>query len=101
MSTTEQTRARVHDLIEHITTGKLLQGFEKHYCETCVLSENGDPAQTREGKEANRQYETYFVENASFHDVRVGPVIADGNRSAYRSADGARPRPIQSPALLG
>jgi hypothetical protein len=76
-------RTRILDVIEHITTGRLLEGFEKHYCETCVLSENGDPEQTRRGKEANRQYEKYFVDNAEFHGVEVGPVIADGDRTAY------------------
>lgn len=83
MSTTDRNRQNVLDLIEHITTGKLLDGFEKHYCETCVMSENGIPDQTRTGKDVNREYETYFANNAEFHDVKVGPVIADGNVTAY------------------
>lgn len=83
MSNTDRNRQNILDLIEHITSGKLLDGFEKHYCETCVMSENGDPEQTRVGKAVNRQYETYFVENAEFHDVQLGPVIADGDTTAY------------------
>lgn len=84
MTTTDRNRTAVLDLIEHLTTGRLLDGFEKHYCETCVLSENGDPEQTRHGKEANRAYETYFAENAEWHGVELGPVLADGDHTAYR-----------------
>jgi len=83
MSHTERNRKNIHAVIEGITTGKLLEGFETYYCETCVLSENNDPEQTRHGKDANRQYEEYFVNNATFHGVEVGPVIADGDTTAY------------------
>ena len=83
MSETERNRKNVLDLIEHLTTGRLLDGFEKYYCETCVMSENGIPEQTRTGKAANREYETYFANNAEWHDVKVGPVLADGSYTAY------------------
>jgi hypothetical protein len=83
MSNTERNRANVLDLIEHLTTGRLLDGFEKHYCDACVMSENGDPEQTRHGKEANRQYETYFANNSEWHGVKLGPIVADGNTTAY------------------
>ena len=76
-------KARVLDLIEGITTGKLLEKFEHYYAEGVVMSENGDPAQTRVGKDANRQYETYFVENSEWFGVKVGPVLADGDTTAY------------------
>ena len=76
-------RANIHAVIEGITSGKLLEGFEKYYAENVVMSENGDPEQTRVGKQANREYENYFVANAEFHDVQVGPVIADGKTTAY------------------
>lgn len=79
----QNNRQRVEDLIKHITTGKLLDGFEKYYAEDVVMSENADPEQTREGKQANREYEQYFVNNATFHDVKVGPILADGDRTAY------------------
>jgi hypothetical protein len=86
MSSTDRNRTNIQAVIENICTGKLLEGFEKYYTENCVLSENDDPTQTREGKDANRQYETYFVNNAEFHGVDVGPVIADGNHTAYQMA---------------
>lgn len=76
-------RANVLAVIEGITTGKLLEGFEKYYAEEVIMSENGDPEQTRTGKAANREYEQYFVANAEFHGVSVGPVIADGKHTAY------------------
>ncbi len=80
---TDRNRANVLDLIEGITTGKLLDKFEQHYCETCVLSENGVDDPARHGKDKNRAYETYFVQNAEFHGVKVGAVIADGATTAY------------------
>jgi hypothetical protein len=83
VSNTDRNRQSVHDLIEHLITGRLLDGFERYYAEGCVLSENGDPAQTRHGKATNREYETYFANHAEWHGVRVGPVIADGDVTAY------------------
>lgn len=83
MSSTERNRQSLNDLIEHLLTGRLMDGFEKYYAESCVLSENGDPAQTREGKEVNRQYESYFAANAEWFGARLGPVIADGDTTAY------------------
>jgi hypothetical protein len=83
MSNTARNRANLLDLIEHLTTGRLLEGFEKHYAHDCTMSENGDPEQTRKGKDANREYETYFANHAEWHDVALGPVIADGDTTAY------------------
>ena len=83
MSNTERNRKSIQDIIEHVTTGRVLEAFEKYYDETVVMSENGDPEQTRTGKEANRGYETYFVENAVWHGVKVGPVLADGDVTSY------------------
>ncbi|MFT4623509.1 MAG: hypothetical protein ACI8PZ_002165 [Myxococcota bacterium] len=86
MSNTDRNRTNIKAVIHNICTGKLLEGFEQYYADDCVMSENDDPTQTREGKEANRQYETYFVQNAEFHGVEVGPVIADGDTTAYQMA---------------
>jgi hypothetical protein len=77
-------KARVLDLIHGITTGALLEKFEAYYADDVVMSENGDPEQTRSGKAFNREYETYFVINAEFHGVEVGPVLADGDHTAYQ-----------------
>ena len=80
---TARNRTNVLDLIEGITTGQLMAKFDEHYCETCVMSENGVDDPNRHGKAANRQYEQYFVDNAEFHGVKVGNVLADGNTTAY------------------
>lgn len=80
---TERNRKNLHDLIEGITTGRLMEGFEKHYCDHIVMSENGTDDPARHGKEKNRAYEQYFVDNAKWHGVKVGDVIADGNTTAY------------------
>ncbi|TVQ94209.1 MAG: hypothetical protein EA397_02585 [Deltaproteobacteria bacterium] len=76
-------KERVLDLIDGITSGKLLEKFEQYYAENVVMSENKDPEQTREGKVANREYETWFVNNSTWHGVEVGPVLADGDHTAY------------------
>lgn len=76
-------KSRVKDLIEGISSGALLEKFEKYYAEDVVMSENGDPEQTRVGKTKNREYENYFVNNATFHGVEVGPVLGDGDHTAY------------------
>jgi hypothetical protein len=83
MSNTEQNRAALLDMIEHIMTGRLLDGFAKHYHDDVVMSENNDPAQTTVGKEANTARETWFVTNATWHGVKLGPVMVDGDHSAY------------------
>lgn len=80
---TERNRTNLTAMINHIMTGTLLQGFEKYYAEDCVLCENADSEQTRVGKAANREYETYFVNNAEFHEVKLGPVLADGDHTSY------------------
>lgn len=83
MSLTDTNRKNLLDVIEHITTGRLMAGFEKYYAENIVMSENGADDPARHGKEKNRAYEQYFVDNATFHDARIGPVIADGAHTAY------------------
>lgn len=65
--------------------GRVLEGFELYYHPDVVMSENGDVDPNRQNKEANRQYETYFANNAQWHDMKVGNVIVDqaNNTSAY------------------
>ncbi len=84
MTTTETHRAALHDLIDGICTGRLLEVFDKCYADDVVMSENNDPEQTRTGKPTCRAYEEVFVQNATFHGVEVGPVIADGDTTTYR-----------------
>lgn len=80
---TETNRKNIQAVIEGITSGKLLEGFETYYAEDVVMTENGDPEQTRTGKPVCRDYEKAFVANAEFHDVRVGDIVADGDRTGY------------------
>ena len=80
---TESNRKNILAVIEGITTGRLMEGFEKYYAEDVVMSENGADDPTRHGKAKNRGYEQYFVDNSKWHGVKVGPVIADGNTTAY------------------
>jgi hypothetical protein len=83
MSTTETNRANLLSLIEGLTTGRLMEVFEKFYADDVVMSENGEEDPARVGKEANRGYEAYFAANAEWHGVKLGPVLADGDTSAY------------------
>lgn len=80
---TESNRTNLLDVIEHITTGRLMDGFDRYYHDDVVMSENGADDPARHGKAANRAYEQYFVDNATFHSASVGPVIADGPHTAY------------------
>ena len=76
-------KAKLQDMIDGIQSGKLMEKFEQYYADDVFMSENGRDEPNRHGKEANRQYEQYFVDNAEFHDVKVGPVIGDGNITGY------------------
>ncbi len=83
MSNTEKNRGLVLSLIEALTTGKLMSAFETLYAEDVVMSENGKEDPERVGKAKNRAYEQAFVDNAQWHGVKLGPVIADGDTTAY------------------
>ncbi len=84
MSTTETNRKNIQTVIESIQTGKLMEAFETYYADDVVMSENGVEDPARVGKEANRGYEQYFVDNSEWFGVRVDAVIADGNTTAYQ-----------------
>lgn len=83
MSTTETNKTNVQALIEGITTGRLLEAFERFYADDVVMSENGVHDEARVGKTKNRAYEEAFVGNSTWHGVKIGPVIADGDTTAY------------------
>jgi hypothetical protein len=83
MSTTDTNRALVHQLIEGVTSGRLLETFDALYADDVVMSENGAEDPARQGKAANRAYEQYFVEHSAWNGVKVGPVLADGDTTAY------------------
>lgn len=83
MSVTDTHRANLLALIEGITSGQLLEVFDRFYDDDVVMSENGEEDPNRVGKEKNRAYEQYFVENSEWFGARVGPVLADGEHTAY------------------
>ncbi len=83
MSSTETNRSNLQALIQGVTTGRLLEVFERYYDEDVVMSENGVHDEGRVGKAKNRAYEEVFVANAQWRGVKVGAVIADGNTTAY------------------
>lgn len=76
-------RAALTDLIDGICTGRLLEVFDRYYADDVVMQENAVDDPQRHGKAANRAYEQYFVENATFYGVKVGAVMVDGDHSAY------------------
>lgn len=77
-------KARILDLIEGMTTGKLMEKFEQYYADDVIMSENGADDEGRHGKDKNRAYEQYFVDNAEWHGAKVGPVIGDGEHTGYQ-----------------
>ena len=84
MSLTETHRTHINDIIAQISTGKLMDAFEKYYADDVVMSENGAEDPARVGKEANRGYEQYFVDHSEWFGIRVDAVLADGNTTAYQ-----------------
>ena len=78
-------RANLTHHIELMLSGKLMEGFEKYYHADVVMSENAVPDPNRIGKAPNTAYETYFADNATWHDAKVGQIIVDqdNNTSAY------------------
>lgn len=83
MTNTERNRKNLLELIEGLSTGRLLEMFDKHYADDVVMMENGEPDANRTSKAANRAYEEYFVNNAKWFGAKVGAVIVDGDHSAY------------------
>jgi ketosteroid isomerase-like protein len=67
-------RQRTEDIVEHIKQGKVLEAFEKHYADDCVMQENrNDPVH---GKDSNREREKQFL--ASVKEWKGFEVIALG-----------------------
>ncbi|MCA9494262.1 MAG: nuclear transport factor 2 family protein [Myxococcales bacterium] len=83
MSTTETNRRHLVELLEGLSTGRLMEVFEKFYADDVVMMENGEPDPARVGKAGNRTYEQYFADKAEWHGAKMGPVIVDGDHSAY------------------
>ena len=84
MSVTDTNRANLAALIEGISSGRLMEVFDTYYSDDIVMSENGAAEPSRVGKAANRAYEQYFVDNAEWHGLKLGAVVADGDNTGYR-----------------
>jgi len=76
MSTATKTLQELdNELNEMILEGKILEAFRKFYAPECVLQDGSDRI---EGKEANLERETRFVEGLTelrvveLHDVAIG-----------------------------
>ena len=67
------------ELNDMILQGQILEAFDKFYADDVVMEEDGS---TREGKEANREYEEQFVGSLEeFHaaDIKARAVDTDTN----------------------
>jgi ketosteroid isomerase-like protein len=80
---TEQNRKNLMELLDGLANGRLMQVFDKFYADDVVMMENAEPDPKRIGKEANRAYEQFFADNAQWHGAKLGPVLADGDNTAY------------------
>jgi hypothetical protein len=83
MNNTERNRRNLMELLEALGNGTLLAAFDKLYADDVVMMENNEPDPNRVNKAQNRAYEEYFVNNAKWHGAKMGPVMVDGDHSAY------------------
>lgn len=83
MDNTARNRASLAKLLDALTTGRIMEVFDELYAEDVVMSENAAEDPARVGRTANRAYEQYFMDNAEWHGARLGPVLVDGDHSAY------------------
>jgi hypothetical protein len=61
--------ARDQELNEMILQGKILEAFDEFYADDIVMEEDD---KTRDGFEANREYEEQFVNSLeAFHDAEI------------------------------
>lgn len=74
MSTTRDPNVRIHDLLDYIRNGKILEAMEEFYDENTVMEE---PAYGRtEGLAANLEREKKFLEGvAQFTNFQATPAL--------------------------
>ncbi|WP_276372612.1 nuclear transport factor 2 family protein [Chryseolinea sp. H1M3-3] len=71
---------KIKELNALVTSGKLMEAFEKFYHEDVQMQENANPPVV--GKVANRKRELEFLSNVSeFRNASVKGVAANGNLS--------------------
>jgi len=72
-------REAAKDLVHLVTSGKLLEAFDKYYAEGVVMQENRKDPMV--GKAANREREEGFVGSVdSVHSVTVPNIVVDGDQ---------------------
>lgn len=79
----ETNRKNLLAVLDGLATGRLMEGFETYYADDVVMSENGEADPNRVGKEKNRAFEQSFSDNAKWNGAKVGPILADGDHTAY------------------
>lgn len=68
-------KEKAQDIYNQLGQGKLLDAFDQYYADNVVMTE---PAGTRKGKTACREYEVNFLNNIQeFHDLQVTNVGSD------------------------
>ncbi len=77
-------RGNIHQLIQGILAGRILETFERFYDDEVVMSENW--IEERIGKATNRKSEEFFVNNFKLHSVTFGKVIIEGEQAAIESS---------------
>lgn len=89
------TRESVLELVTLVTTGRILEAFEKFYSEEVEMSENSNLPTV--GKAANRVREEQFVGYVKeVHKNEAAKVIVEGDRAAiewdleFTGVDGTR-----------
>ncbi len=69
---------KTQDLYNMIGQGQLLEAFDKYYADNVVMTE---PAGSREGKAACRDYEVQFLNNIQeFHNMTVDAIASDEDK---------------------
>ncbi|MEQ1505053.1 MAG: nuclear transport factor 2 family protein [Myxococcota bacterium] len=79
----DQNKKNLMELLDGLGSGRLMEVFDKFYADDVVMMENNEPDPNRVGKAKNRAYEQYFADNAQWHGAKLGPVLADGEFTAY------------------
>jgi ketosteroid isomerase-like protein len=95
--TAMDTRAKVHDLVDKVLTGRLLEAYDAYYSEDVVMQEN--TSEPTKGKAANRVREEEFLASIKeFHEAAAPAVVVEGDRAAihwiidFTNQDGVRIR---------
>ncbi len=83
MSHADDNRKNLDRLLTALGTGTVIRDFAELYDNDVAMLENGVDDPARVGLEKNLAYESYFMANAEWHGVKVGPTLVDGDHTAY------------------